>query len=1149
MGAIVLDAINVNSYVLPNLIKSKNTMQDAYSTSVSFKNSLPSSFRYRSLSNDIVNQLYNIKMEIGDINSIISKKIDRAKNIESKSDNRASKISSMVSKIGAVSGTIGGSVIGASSGITCAVVGGVVRNKESKTINDTGAKTASKVVSGVQKIGTSILDGFKFIGSKISNGFSTATKWVSEKAKIATDWVKDKFNKAVDFGKKVMDETGAFFSKTGSTIWNGLKSAWNWVTDIESWKKLGASISNGVISFVKGIVSLVEAIGDLFVILGSAVCTIGTALYDIGSGIVTGNWDWSATKGLWGKTKSIVSYNWTNKLFDKLYDTKTGKWLDKYAYTPFKSDGMGCQILEGVGYVGGVIAGTVLTFGVGGFAIGGVSGVSATTMSLTAGAAGVGKYTAEEWNKNSISLNYGGTNIDIAINYEKYSEIEKLKKGESTTISQQILLEDGSVQELIFNIEAKGNGEYLITDTAGNVANLNSLNESSTVKGLAVGGVKGAWEAAQWYVGGKIGAGEFSKVTNCIKNPILKSLARSGIRVGLDTATGIVEVPFQSLVTMMSEGKSWDEAWKSQGGWDAVKMQAGIAGLSSVGGEALDLTKFLKNSNSSRKVVVSSVNDNPKIISNDVANATSIKSLDEQIAMVNYHTGKGRFAEIKVNNLDEINSDILKNIDDPSSITFNVNGNRYSYLDIKEKIGEINLKPTKNITPTLDYNNKSEVDQLYRENQVKYKYIPGYDDYFKLQEQKRIKSNLDRASEILNEYGKKHGVDNYADKALRRYADTGSVYQNSNGKIVPYITNSEGVRSYIESLDPEVVSAYLNNTTLNSSSMENLNKFFRNSSSFYGKTYGVDQGGIKKLCEYSLNGKKYSYKQAKDIVNNAKDNGWPIPKFKKEATLDYFELKDKLTLKGLTNEQASIILSSLDDVGACSYAAKANSIFYQFSSNPILFEEKFGFPMYKVNKYGEKVLNSNELLLDMYLFANDISNGGNLFRKIDSNNSYIFYSDDRIDVFGRKMLNTENQVYMSYSSGSNNFVLEKYLNSKKLDWSSYNLVESYPNEVISNQEFNGYLDAINTSIKEGKSVQLNIFSNGNEIRMLNANPSMSCTTKSWSEGGGHSVFITGMNNQGFTVSSWGSEYLIPFNDLKNGGHFNIMIDKVDSMIY
>lgn len=74
MGAIVLDTSKVNSYVLPNLNKSKNTMQEAYSTGQSLRNTIPRSFSYRSTVNDIVNQIYNIKREIGDIDTIVSKK-------------------------------------------------------------------------------------------------------------------------------------------------------------------------------------------------------------------------------------------------------------------------------------------------------------------------------------------------------------------------------------------------------------------------------------------------------------------------------------------------------------------------------------------------------------------------------------------------------------------------------------------------------------------------------------------------------------------------------------------------------------------------------------------------------------------------------------------------------------------------------------------------------------------------------------------------------------------------------------------------------------------------------------------------------------------------------------------------------------------
>ena len=66
--------------------------------------------------------------------------------------------------------------------------------------------------------------------------------------------------------------------------------------------------------------------------------------------------------------------------------------------------------------------------------------------------------------------------------------------------------------------------------------------------------------------------------------------------------------------------------------------------------------------------------------------------------------------------------------------------------------------------------------------------------------------------------------------------------------------------------------------------------------------------------------------------------------------------------------------------------------------------------------------------------------------------------------------------------------------------------------------------------------------------MINADPRFSVTTSTWGEGGGHAIFITGINRDSFVVSSWGKEFIIPFKDLQNGGFFNIMIDDVKPII-
>ena len=380
------------------------------------------------------------------------------------------------------------------------------------------------------------------------------------------------------------------------------------------------------------------------------------------------------------------------------------------------------------------------------------------------------------------------------------------------------------------------------------------------------------------------------------------------------------------------------------------------------------------------------------------------------------------------------------------------------------------------------------------------------------------------------------------------------------------ITSSDGCRNFVDSFDTDFVSYYLKNRynidiSSNSANIKNvqrqplknpthessstkLHNFFKNSGNSLDSTYGSDQGGISKLCKYYLGGKEYSYKKAMQIVNEAKKNGQPLPRFSKSSSLEYDYLKKKIVSKGFTDTQASVILSSINDLGACSYIGKENTIFYKFANNPSFFEKKFGFSMYKIDSSGKKVLNSNELLLDLYLFANDTANGGKLFSKNYDNTYNILNSDTRIDVLGRYILDTKNQVFLSDTKGSNNDVLSKYMKSKGLKWDSYNILLNNPGKAISDIEFNSYIDAINSEIGRGKIAQLNIFRYGEKINMYSTNPKSYGNHSSLDFSSGHAVSITGMDSEGFFVSSWGREYKILFNDLKSGGHFNIMIDDI-----
>lgn len=596
----------------------------------------------------------------------------------------------------------------------------------------------------------------------------------------------------------------------------------------------------------------------------------------------------------------------------------------------------------------------------------------------------------------------------------------------------------------------------------------------------------------------------------------------------------------------------WNYYYKQAGGNEGLVISMATAGILSFASDAMDVNKIMKNTSvdtaGTRKSMSNSKNMDVSSGSKKINSDANIDFLKKEYNELLNKTKEPWFIETKKAEVSKYavawDLEKIKEVDDIEKRiaeledTLNIKETKTSLNNVKSEINTNSSPSEINVGAS-----KAEVDELYRFNNEKYKNIPGYENYYDLKRIQRNKNNLDRASEILNNWGKNQGVDNYAEQALRKYADTGSAY-NVNG--TPYITSSNGVRQYIESLDPQDVSFYLKNKTLGSSSNDQLYNFFRNNGSSINSTYGVNQSGIAELCRYSLNGREYTYKSARNIINNAMENGEVLPRFQKQATQEYFTLKNKLILKGMTNEQASIILSSLDDVGACSYAAKANSIFYQFSNNPELFQQKFGFPMYKVDSNGVKTFNSNELILDMYIYANDTANGGNLFTKNIYNNSYNFSCDNRIDVFGRRMLDTQRQIYMSTSNGSNVPTLNGYLNSKGLNFESYNLITNKGYNILNNQEFNAYINAIDTSITEGKSVQLNIFSDGNEIRMLSMDNRVypDSSTRTWGEGGGHAVFITGRNIQGFTVSSWGKEYLIPYSDLQNGGYFNIMIDNV-----
>jgi hypothetical protein len=324
------------------------------------------------------------------------------------------------------------------------------------------------------------------------------------------------------------------------------------------------------------------------------------------------------------------------------------------------------------------------------------------------------------------------------------------------------------------------------------------------------------------------------------------------------------------------------------------------------------------------------------------------------------------------------------------------------------------------------------------------------------------------------------------------------------------------------------------------------NSLFASLTAKLGSSYGVDQGGIYDLCRYEgPDGKQYSYRQAKALKNEAMKNGQPLPRFKKIGSKGYFEVKNYISEHyGLTETEASVFLSTVDDVGACSYASVANEIFSTFNGDEELFKQKMGFSMYN-EKTGKP--NYELLLADMYFNVNKVDNGG-YFVKFDPATGKHYLNQgalsSQIDPLGRKLLNADSQRYLSGSKGKNLDAINSYLKTKGCTFES-ETVSTYRDHPVLN--YSDMKQRINGDMQNGYVYSLGIYSVGDEIRMISTDgKTSSCSTKNWGEGGGHSVFITDVTQEGLIISSWGNKYVIPFSDLSQSNSlWTLTRDKVN----
>ncbi len=465
-------------------------------------------------------------------------------------------------------------------------------NDSNQNINDNDVILDMSALTGAASgsLVTTTLPGLSELWSSAKESINSAVDWTKGAINDTKAWVTNAWNSITNWAGNVKTKISNFLDSTGARIsdaWESVKEFGNEVK--ETIKAAGATIANAVISLVKGLTSLIEAINDFALIVETGIASLGTLVVDGFNCLFNDQEGLVATSKLWRNTKETVAYSWTDTIFDNFYETDLGQWLDENAIGIFKSDGMGCQILEGIGYLTGVVILTVTTFG------------TATPLVLggTAAVAGVGKYSESEWNKNYLTISYeNGEQFNITLDYQQYKDLNQLSlTGGTREYTQTLVDENGNSKNITFTLSINENGIYDVYDNEGNKLNFVGLNESNTAKGLGMAAIYGIWEGIQYAAGAKIGTSVFSSLTSSISNPLIQKLAVSGIRIGLDTITGVVEVPFHTLTSMLSDDISWSQAWQNNGGWKAVLTQAGIASLGSLIGEGFELGRMLNQKN------------------------------------------------------------------------------------------------------------------------------------------------------------------------------------------------------------------------------------------------------------------------------------------------------------------------------------------------------------------------------------------------------------------------------------------------------------------------------------------------------------------------------------------------------------------------
>lgn len=367
---------------------------------------------------------------------------------------------------------------------------------------------------------------------------------------------------------------GSVISDTVESVFSGIAgwfSSIPWLENVANFywgiiKSTGATLAVIVQSLIQGIGQFVEAIVDLVAIVGTVAASIVTGLWDGGQaiwGAITGN-DWeSLTKKMWDGTMGFVATQYVVGWMDLLYqNTGYGQWLVDNALGFDIVRGIG----SGIGYVAGIVALTIATFGVGGAAVAGGSAAAggatatggitmSTQLAITATAAGIGKGVQNAW-ADGASLFRGLIAGSLNGLWEGLQFYIGGKIGSLKIFGEKGLLE---------SVKLSGVGTQV----------LNSLGR------IILDGIDGG---AEGFV-----------------TPLIQTIYKDGY---YDENGEYVE--FSDVKSLSDVFERYGKIFEENGGFVNVLTQASVGAISSLIGELFNLGKYFGNKKSESKVNMTS---------------------------------------------------------------------------------------------------------------------------------------------------------------------------------------------------------------------------------------------------------------------------------------------------------------------------------------------------------------------------------------------------------------------------------------------------------------------------------------------------------------------------------------------------------------